>query len=242
MVATGFVYGSAQFGRVGLVLSLIAVLVVFGMVLFWLPRAAHKAFRRGDYGRAKLIYRLLGRWYVSPAARAAVDVSIAACEIAQSRFEQALRWLDRVNLEALSDSAKAAWYNNRAYALARDGRDPDGALANIEEAIALRPDVAGFRHTRGVALLAVGRIDEAIRVLDDLWTEIAGNDKVAMLEAERCYDLGVAWDRKGEHDYAVDYFERARRAAPESAWAIRASDHLKPGIRNRDHIAEFLDA
>jgi len=225
-----------------MILSLLAILISFGMVLFWLPRAAHKAFRLGNYPRAMLIYRILGKCYASPAARAAVDVSIAACEIARNRFDAALGWLDKVNVEELSGPAQAAWHNNRAYALARGGNDAEDALTSIDHAISLRPDVAGFRHTRGVALLALGRTDEAIRVLDDLWNELAGNERVAMLEAERCYDLGRAWRSKGEHDYAIDYFERARRAAPESSWAIRASEHLQPGVRATEALADFIEA
>lgn len=225
-----------------MILSFMTVLICFGLVLFWLPRAAHKAFRYGNYPRAKLIYRMLRRCYVSHSARAAVDVSLGACEIARGRFDVAIRWLDRVDTEQLSDSAKAAWHNNRAYALAREGRDQEGALFNIDQAIALRPDVAGFRHTRGVVLLALGRTDEAIRVLDDLWNELVGDERLAMLEAERCYDLGLAWRQKGEHDYAIDYFERARRAAPDSSWAIRASEHLQPGVRASEPLAEFMEA
>ncbi len=242
LVAATFIYGMSFFGRVAAILAALGVLIAFGMVLFWLPRAAHKAFRLGNYPRAKLIYRILGRSYVSVSARAAVDVSIAACEIARADFDSALEWLARVNVDQLSDAAKAAWHNNRAYALARGGTDPDQALNHIEAAIGLRPDVAGFRHTRGVVLLSLGRTDEAIRVLDDLWNELAGNEKVAMLEAERCYDLGRAWRTKGEHDYATDYFERARRAAPESSWAVRASEHLPAGLRRPEALAEFIEA
>lgn len=242
VAAAAVIYGASLFGRVAGILAALAVLIGFGMVLFWLPRAAHKAFRRGNYPRARLIYRVLRRCYVSLAARAAVDVSIAACEIARTRFDEALRWLNRVDHDSLSDAARAAWHNNHAYALARGGTDPEQALTSIEEAIALRPDVGGFRHTRGVVLLALGRTDEAIRVLDELWTELAGNEKVALLEAERCYDLGRAWNSKGEHDYAVDYFERARRAAPDSTWAIRASEHLPPVVRRHEALAEFLEA
>ena len=61
----------------------------------------------------------------------------------------------------------------------------------------------------------------------------------SFLEAERCYDLGMAWRHKGEGDYARDYFERAQRAAPESRWAARAGRHLD-GPRQAAVLAEFL--
>jgi tetratricopeptide (TPR) repeat protein len=191
---------------------------------------------------------MLRLWVVSRASRAAIDVSLAACALAVEDWAGALAQLDRVDQESLGEAARAAWLNNRAYALARGGHDPQVALACSDEAIALRPDVAGFRHTRGVALLALGRVDEAITELERLWEELAGEagDEVPLLEAERCYDLGLAWKHKGEGDYAVDYFQRAHRASPGSRWAERAAQYLDsppaawtviaPGL------AELLDA
>ena len=62
--------------------------------------------------------------------------------------------------------------------------------------------------------------------LDAVWRRQESNDAQPLLEAERCYDLGLAWIRKGERDYAADYFDRARRAAPDSVWASRALAEL----------------
>jgi tetratricopeptide (TPR) repeat protein len=191
-----------------------------------LPRAAHRAFRRGAYGRAALLYGLLRRVRLGRDVRAALDVSAAACLLGRERYRDGLAVLDRIDQASMGESARAAWLNNRAYALVRSGTDAPRALADIERAIELRPDLSGFRHTRGLALLALGRVDEAIRDLDAVWRRQEPGEAQPLLEAERCYDLGLAWVRKGERDYAADYFERARRAAPESVWASRAVAEL----------------
>ena len=78
---------------------------------------------------------------------------------------------------------------------------------------ALRPDVPAVQHTRARALLAVGRVDDAIGVLDAMRT---GGELPAHLEAERCRELALAWERKGQRDYADDYRERARMHAAAS--------------------------
>ncbi|MEM9491211.1 MAG: tetratricopeptide repeat protein, partial [Myxococcota bacterium] len=198
--------------RAGLVASATLLAVLFILVI-WLPRAAHRAFRGGDYNRARLLYKVLRLWVLRQRARDAVDVSLAACALAREDWTAALAQLDRMEPERLGPTARAAWLNNRAYALARSGEDHHGALSYAEQAIALRPDVAGFRHTRGLALLGVGRTDEAIAELDRLWSQLADqSDDVTALEAERCYDLARAWSDKGEKEYATDYYQRVLRA------------------------------
>lgn len=242
-LAAASIYAAAAWGRGAALLAGGIWLVGLGFVLVWLPRAAHRAFEAGNFGRAMLLYRILRRFLFDPGARASVDVSRAACALARGDCPAALRILDRIATDDLNEAARAAWLNNRAYALARNGDDCSAALEHSDESIALRPDVAGFRHTRGLALLGLGRIDEAIRELDGLWSDLAGDETVSLLEAERCYDLAVAWTKKGEHDYAIDYFERARRAAPDSSWATRAAEELTrvPALRSPPVLAEFIE-
>jgi tetratricopeptide (TPR) repeat protein len=193
------------------------------LIWVYLPRAAHRAFRRGLLSRASRLYRLQRALRLDRRARAQLDVSLAACAVARSEFEVALARLDLARPDDLGDAGRAAWLNNRAYARARRSFELDTALVDIDAALSLRPDVAGFRHTRGVVLLGLGRLEEAIRELDAAWRQRAEGDDAPAEEAERCYDLGVAWASKGERDYAADYFARARLAAPESTWARRAA-------------------
>jgi tetratricopeptide (TPR) repeat protein len=106
-----------------------------------------------------------------------------------------------------------------------------------EEALRLRPQVEGFRHTRGMIHLAVGNLEEASRDLEATWRRGQGNE---LLEAERCYDLGRLWSARGHADYASDYFERAYRAAPESRWGQAAAPRLRAGNRVSDTLDEIL--
>lgn len=196
-----------------------------GVVYVWLPRAAHRAFRDGDFERARRLYWVVGLVRFSRAAASAARLSRSACDLALGRYDQALAGLEQIGEDELDEAGRAVWHNNRAYALARMGARTEDALSSASTAVELRPRVAGFRHTRGVALLAVGKIDEAIRELDAVWTS-GDAEATGLLEAERCVDLGKAWLAKGEVEYALDYFVRARKAAPETTWAAEAEKQL----------------
>jgi tetratricopeptide (TPR) repeat protein len=214
------------YGRTPGALTLVGVLAVVAAVAFWLPRAAHAAFERGQKERAALLYGGLRWLLLDPSARASALLSRAACALVGASPALALPSLHRVPVARLGEAARSAWLNNVAYALARGGDEVAEALARVDEALALRPSVPGFRHTRGITLLALGRVDEAIRELEAVRQTPGGKEIAPLLEAERCYDLGVAWQRKGERDYARDYFARAQRAAPESPWAELAAREL----------------
>ena len=97
--------------------------------------------------------------------------------------------------------------NNRACLALDAGRDPAAALVPVEQAVALRPDVPAVQHTRAAALVAIGRFDEAIGILEAMRI---GGELSPALEAVRCRELTKAWEHKGQPDYAADYRERAR--------------------------------
>lgn len=183
------------------------------------PRLAHGAFRAGRTAVARRRYRILAA--ISPAARDGARISIAGCHLIDRDWARAQRGLLAIDGARLPAVLHAAWLNNRAYAIARGGLgDPADPLELVEEALAVRPGVPGFLHTRGLAFLAAGRIDDAIRAFEAVWD--AGELDPA-LEAERCHDLGVAWERKGHPDYAADYRRRSVRADPGSRWAADAT-------------------
>jgi len=240
-VALGILYLARALagGRAAFVAAVVLFLSA-GLLLVVLPRSAHRAFRRGAFTRAALLYGLLAHIRIDREARAALRLSVAACMLGRERHRDGLALLDRIDPAALAESARAAWHNNRAYALARSGGDPAQALVDSDAAIALRPDLSGFRHTRGLVLLGLGRLDEAIRELDSVWQRSGGDETPPLLEAERCYDIGLAWSQKGEREYASDYFERALRAAPASPWAARAAKRLQPSDRIPDALADLV--
>jgi predicted Zn-dependent protease len=189
-------------GIAGIGLGVVLVLWLW----FWLPRSAHHAFESGKYAAAERRYRLLGFVATSAARERAALLSRAGCLIASTQVEHAEHLLAALDTSDLAVAERAVWLNNRACAQLAAGRDPQGALALVDEATALRPDVPAVQHTRGMALLAVGRVDDAIAVLDGMR---AGGELPPRLEAERCRDLATAWSEKGQAAYAEDYRLRA---------------------------------
>jgi tetratricopeptide (TPR) repeat protein len=203
-------------------------IVVLRFALRLVPVYAHRAFQRGQYGQALWLWRCLGPLVVSRTWLTAIRVSIAGCRMARGEYAAGMAELGRIAPEGLLPSVRAAWLNNAAYARIRSAGNARQALSEIDEAIKLSPDVAGYYHTRGLVLLALGRAEDAIALLDDLWRRLEESPP-PLLEAERCYDLGCAWRDKGEVDYAHDYFDRARRVAPESTWGRQAGARLALG-------------
>lgn len=189
----------------------IAVATVLTLALvMWLPRAAHAAFVAGRFERAARRYRLLAALAFTAARERAARLSLSGCELGAGRPQPAAAALAAIDGGVLEASERVVWLNNRACAALDAGGDAPAALVLIDEAIAMRPDVPGVQHTRARALLAVGRVDDAIAVLDAMR---AGGELAPALEAERCRELAVAWERKGQREYADDYRERARQHA-----------------------------
>jgi thioredoxin-like negative regulator of GroEL len=197
----------------GAQVRLLAAVIAFAFVgallvltTLWLPRSAHAAFEAARYRRAARRYWLCGVLTWSPARDRAARLSRAGCAIAGGRVEAAERLLARLDPASLDTGERAVWLNNRAYAQLAAGGDARDALVLAEQAGALRPDVAGIQHTRALALLGVGRTDDALHVLDNMR---AGGELSPRLEAARCRELAAAWDKKGETAYADDYRRRA---------------------------------
>lgn len=234
-------YALARPGRRAIGVAMAAmILIAIAMGFLLVARFAHRAFEEGRHRQASILYRILKLALWDRPSRAAVDVSLAGCRLAADDFEGALAELEAIDGKVLGGAARAAWLNNRAYARGRAGVASVEALEDVDAAMKLRPDVPGYRHTRGVVLLALGRLDEAIADLDSVWPHLA-DDKAPnpLLEAERCYDLAVAWERKNEIDYARDYYRRARAVAPSSTWAARASEWLQRHPRSEPLTPEL---
>ncbi len=193
-------------GNFGLLFGVIVDLVAVLWVWLWLPRSAHAVFGAGRFGNAARRYRILGSLTRSAERERAARLSRIGCAIAIGKLELADQLLGVVDAATLDAQERAVWLNNRACIVLARGSDPHAALALADEASALRPDIAALQHTRGMALVAVGRVDDAIAVLDGMR---AAGDLGARLEADRCRELAVAWTKKGEAAYAEDYRLRA---------------------------------
>jgi tetratricopeptide (TPR) repeat protein len=196
---------------------------------------ATRALSRGDTSRAQRLYWLLWATSFDSIQRQACRLSLAACSASRGDYDRAFKRLAAVR-DDVEGALLAVSLNLEAYCLGRQKRKLAEALEMIEEAIELRPHVPGFRHTRGMLLLDLGRLDESGRDLEATWRESDGNE---LLEAERCFDLGRLWSARGQHEYAEDYFERAWRASPESRWAEAARPHLVSGGSQHAPLAQL---
>jgi len=188
-------------GAIGVAIALLATV----WLTIILPRSAHTAFEAAKWKRASRRYRLLGAFAFSAHRERAALLSRAGCDIEMKQLAAAERALAAI--EPTDTTERVVWLNNRACVMLDTDQDAAAALALVEEATALRPDVPAIQHTRARALLAVGRIDEAISVFEGMRS---GGELPPYLEAERCRDLARAWEQKGQVDYAADYRERAR--------------------------------
>ena len=200
-------------GRRGAWLGILCACVALLWLLLWLPRSAHRAFEAARFSRAARRYRLLGALAFTRRRERAALLSFAGCRVATGDLSTASAVLDSLDPSAFDASERVVFLNNRACVALESGADPHGALALVEEATALRPDVPAIQHTRAKALLAVGRVDDAIAVLDAMRS---AGELPPYLEAERCRELALAWERKGQSDYAADYRARARLHAAAS--------------------------
>jgi predicted Zn-dependent protease len=202
--------GGNALGRAGALAGAALGVIVVLWLWLWLPRSAHSAFEAGKFAAAHRRYRLLGMLATTSLRERAARLSRAGCLVAENQLAGAERLLAAFDGTQLAGAERAVWLNNRACAVLAAGADPQAALVLVDEASAIRPDVPAVQHTRGMALLAVGRIDDAIAVLDGMRT---GGELPARLEAERCRDLAKAWAQKGQAAYAEDYRVRAEALA-----------------------------
>lgn len=200
----------AGLGRPWIAAGAVAVIAGSVWLLLWLPRSAHEAFETARYRRAARRYQVIAATAVSTARERAALLSRAACDVATGRLAAAERRLAAFDGDALDAAERVTWLNNRACVALDAAGDPRAALELVEQAIALRPDVPAVQHTRASALIALGRFDDAIGVLEAMR---AGGELSPALEALRCRELARAWDQKGQPDYAADYRDRARLVA-----------------------------
>lgn len=197
-------------GRPWIGIGVVAAIVATLWLVLWLPRTAHAAFEAARYPRARRRYRTIAALAFTAARERAAVLSRAGCEVAAGRHAAAARTLAGFDGAALEAAERVIWLNNRACVVLEVGGDPRAALDLVEQAVALRPDVPAVQHTRALALIALGRFDDAIGVLEAMR---AGGELSPALEAVRCRELAIAWDHKGQPDYAADYRDRARLVA-----------------------------
>lgn len=197
-------------GRRWVLIGAAAAVIATVWLVVWLPRAAHGAFEAARYAGAARRYRLIALGAFTSARERAAILSRAGCALAMGQPAVAERFLAGFDEATLDTAERVTWLNNRACLALEAGGDPGAALALVEHALSLRPDLPAVQHTRASALIATGRYDEAIGVLEGMRH---GGELPPALEAARCRELARAWAHKGQPDYADDYRERARLVA-----------------------------
>lgn len=105
--------------------------------------------------------------------------------------------------------------NNRAYAMATGGGDPETAVALAEKACAARPRNPRYLETAAMALMSAGRAEEAAGRLERAWGLAARETP----EARRAILEGLAraWLAAGRESLAWQAWEARAREFPEEA-------------------------
>ncbi|HNX68583.1 MAG TPA: tetratricopeptide repeat protein [Candidatus Omnitrophota bacterium] len=113
--------------------------------------------------------------------------------------------------EILADLKKssAQYYNNRGFALAREGKT-EAAIADYAEAIAMTPEAVLPYANRGNAYLDMRRYDDAIADYQRALKLEPANEKIQ-------HDLGLAYLGKGDLDRALVCFDKAIKGNPPVA-------------------------
>ena len=111
---------------------------------------------------------------------------------------------------------------------------PDKAVASFKRALAINPDYSVAKNSLGASLMAVGRYDEAIPVLEDLSENlIYATPQFPLL------NLGFIYFNKKQYDKALSYYKRATEASPGFAQAWRGLGRVY-AVTGR--LAESLEA
>jgi tetratricopeptide (TPR) repeat protein len=106
----------------------------------------------------------------------------------------------------------------------------EAAFRTYDLALALRPDDAAqlvVRTNRGAALLHEGQVDDAIAALEGVLSDSQRAQLGMKYEAAAYYNLGYAYELKGEDTLSVAQYNKAMEALPGSLYARAAQSALK---------------
>ncbi len=199
---------------------------VLGIDLARSGRRVLADFRQGHYDRALRGSRWLLRWTFRPSSRATLQLNLAACHLAAGDFHLGNDVLQAMDRDALPADLRPIWENNRAYHLLLTGGDPRDALSLCDKATSASPTNPAFRSTRGIALLRLGRIDNAIAELQSAVDAGLERQGVAAM-AENYFHLAQAWELRGETAYARDHYLKSVNTGPETRFGQRSAEHLR---------------
>lgn len=196
---------------------------VLALDILFTPLRVFRDFRAGRFRSSARGTRFLLHLTWRPAKKAALRLNQAACHLALGDYETGGAMLQKVDKTVLSGELRSVWDNNYAYFLLGVENDPKEALKICDNALASTASNPAFHGTRGLALLTLGRLDDAI-------AELCRSMEIGSLGpaglAETYFYLGRAWEQKGERAYARDHFLKAVNVAPQSPFGQRAAQEL----------------
>jgi tetratricopeptide (TPR) repeat protein len=139
----------------------------------------------------------------------AIIAALMACAFIQTSYWNSDESLWSHTLAVTSSNSVA--HNYLAAALLQKG-DTDGAMAHLQQALAIQPDYVEGRNVLGNALFQKGQVDEAILQFQ---RALAIEPDYAMVH----YNLGNALFEKGQVDEAIAHFQKALAIQPDFAEA-----------------------
>jgi len=183
-------------------------------------------FRAGRPTAARKGAEFLLRITRRPEGRAALRLHVAACYLAEGSHQEGMRLLAALRTDLLDEATRAVWLNNLAYGTLYTGGRPEDALRACNEATALSPQNPAFRSTRGIALLMLGQVADAIAELQasvDAGLEQQGPAALA----ENYYHLAQAWEAQGEQAYARDHYLKSLNVGPRTRFGQKSADRVR---------------
>jgi tetratricopeptide (TPR) repeat protein len=234
-------------------------LVVFGLsasvvgALLWLSRrrrpqaeSFESIWARRDWPRAIATLETLIPRTSDPATAGRLRVLLSYALGRLGRHEEAVRVLDGVRLDVLHRVEAAAWFNNRAYELARAGR-PEESFPLLDEADTMLADEDDRdpRHddareaistcilgTRGIAHFHAKRIGEAQLALTqalERGRRHPSSHERPELEAERLYWLAQIARARGDQ---VTRYSRLKEAAAfaQTEFGVKAKNEIERSV------------
>lgn len=162
--------------------------------------------------------------------QAIVSRRLAEAFMAEGRYRQALKELQKS--QALDEANAELHFDLGTVYLCLS--QPEKAVASFKRAIAINPEYSVAKNSLGAALMAVGRYDEAVPVLEELCENLVyATPQFPLL------NLGFIYYSKKQYDKAETYYKRAVEQSPTFAQAWRGLGRI---YADTGRLAESLEA
>jgi len=162
---------------------------------------------------------------------------LATSLLSQGAYDDAIEVCGQV-LERKPDDVAALLL--RANARMHSRRDYEGSLADADRVLELEPDNIEALVPRAVALLALGRVDEAAVVLDDLDALFRDDSLGLRGSAGFCIARATFAKEKGDVALAEERYQECVEKFPTEGMALRGAIEFFDGIGRPERSNEIL--